>query len=265
MGLRFCSLSSGSSGNCQYVETDNLRLLIDGGMSGKRIETLLKSIDVEPNTIDSILVTHEHSDHVKGVGILSRRYNIPIWANKNTWVGMEKSIGEIKDKNIKIFKTEEQFDLKDLSIYPFEISHDAIEPVGYCIFYKNIKISILTDTGWVNNNIKKLLKGSKLYLLESNHDVEMLKVGRYPWYLKKRIMSDKGHLSNDDAGKLISEVVTGNGEVVLLGHLSKENNFPLLAYKTVKNIAEESGIDVNEDINLDLTYREKASKVYVLE
>jgi len=262
MGFKFCSLSSGSSGNCQYVETDNIRLLVDGGMSGKRIETLLKGIEVEPDTIDCILVTHEHIDHTKGVGILSRRYDIPIWANENTWVGMESKIGEVSDENIKLFTTEKQFDIKDLGVYPFRVSHDAEEPVGYCLFYKNIKISLLTDTGWVNNNIKDAIKGSSLYLLESNHDVEMLKVGKYPWYLKKRIMSDVGHLSNDDAGKLITEIATGKGEVVLLGHLSKENNYPLLAYETVKNIVEEAGIDINNDINIDLTYREKATKVY---
>lgn len=262
MGFKFCSLSSGSSGNCQYVETDNIRLLVDGGMSGKRIETLLKSIDVEPDTIDGILVTHEHIDHTKGVGILSRRYDIPIWANENTWIGMESKIGEVKCENIKMFTTERQFDIEDLGVYPFRVSHDANEPVGYCLFYKNIKISLLTDTGWVNNSIKDAIKGSSLYLLESNHDVEMLKVGKYPWYLKKRIMSDVGHLSNDDAGKLITEIATGKGEVVLLGHLSKENNYPLLAYETVKNIVLDAGIDINNDINIDLTYREKATKVY---
>lgn len=262
MGFKFCSLSSGSSGNCQYVETDNMKLLVDGGMSGKKIETLLKGIGVEPETIDSILVTHEHSDHIKGVGILSRRYNIPIWANQKTWGSMETKIGEISEENIKIFTTEKQFSMNDLGVYPFKLSHDAVEPVGYCLFYKNIKISILTDTGWVNDNIKESIKGSSLYLLESNHDVEMLKVGKYPYYLKRRIMSEEGHLSNDDAGKLIAEIATGKGEVVLLGHLSKENNFPLLAYETVKNIVEEAGININEDISLDLTYREKSTKVY---
>lgn len=262
MGFKYCSLSSGSSGNCQYIETDNVRVLVDGGLSGKKIETLLKGIGVEPDTIDCILVTHEHSDHIKGVGILSRRYDIPIWANENTWISMEDKIGEVSKYNIKVFTSEERFNMKDLGVYPFKVSHDAVEPVGYCLYYKNIKISILTDTGWVNDSIKDSIKGSSLYLLESNHDVEMLKVGKYPYYLKRRIMSEKGHLSNDDAGKLITEVTKGKGEVVLLAHLSKENNFPLLAYETVKNIVEEAGIDVNDDINLDLTFREKATKVY---
>src|SRR5690554_4787402 len=133
MSIKFCSLSSGSSGNCQYIETDNTRILIDSGFSGKRVEELLSSIDVSPDTIDAILVTHEHIDHVKGVGVLSRRYDFPIFANANTWVGMEKTIGKIKEKNIKVFISEEYFEIKDITIYPINIFHDAQEPVGYIL------------------------------------------------------------------------------------------------------------------------------------
>lgn len=262
MAFKFCSLSSGSSGNCQYIETDNIRILIDAGLSGKRIENLLKDIEVEANTIDCILITHEHTDHIKGAGILSRRYDIPIWANEKTWISMEGPIGEVKEKNIKVFDTEKDFQLKDLNIYPFRISHDAVEPVGFCLERNNTKISIITDTGWVSNAVRSKIKDSSLYLMESNHDVEMLKVGRYPWNLKKRIMGAEGHLSNEQSGEVISDIISGNGEVVLLGHLSEENNFPLLAYETVKNIIEDVGIDVHKDITLDLTHREKVTKVY---
>lgn len=262
MGFKFCSLSSGSSGNCQYVETDNTRVLIDAGLSGKKIESLLEDIEVEANTIDHILVTHEHGDHIKGTGILSRRYDIPIWANEKTWLSMEGRIGEISEKNINIFDTGKDFQLDDLNIYPFEISHDAVEPVGFCLYNNNAKISIITDTGWVNDNIRKKIKGSSLYLIESNHDAEMLKVGKYPWYLKKRIMSEEGHLSNEESGEVLSDIISGNGEIVLLGHLSQENNFPLLAYQTVKNIMEEVGVDIHKDITLNLTYREKVTEVY---
>ena len=264
MGIRFCSLSSGSSGNCQYIETDNTRILIDGGFSGKRIECLLSSIGVSPSTLDGILVTHEHIDHVKGVGILSRRYDIPIYANANTWAAMNGTIGEVKEKNTKVFITEKDQDINDIIIHPFNIFHDAIEPVGYLIYYKNIKISIVTDTGWVNDTIKDKIKGSSLYLMESNHDVTMLKEGRYPWHLKKRIMSTKGHLSNEDAGRVLGEVLLGKGEIVLLGHLSQENNVPSLAHETVKNYILNCGINVHKDITLDLTYRDKVTKVYTL-
>lgn len=262
MTFKFCSLSSSSSGNCQYIETDNIKVLIDAGLSGKRIENLLKDIEVEANTIDCILITHEHTDHIKGAGILSRRYDIPIWANEKTWFSMEGSIGKVKGKNIKVFNTEKDFQLKDLNIYPFRTSHDAAEPVGFCLEHNNTKISIITDTGWVSNDVRSKIKGSSLYLMESNHDVEMLKVGRYPWNLKRRIMGIEGHLSNEQSGEVISDIISGNGEVVFLGHLSKENNFPLLAYETVKNIIGDVGIDVHKDITLDLTYREKVSKVY---
>ena len=264
MGIEFCSLSSGSSGNCQYVGTDRTKILIDGGFSGKRIEGLLSSIDVCPTTIDYILVTHEHIDHVKGVGILSRRYDIPILANEKTWLGMENIIGKIKDKNRKMIESDRDFELMDLGIRPFRIFHDAAEPVGYCIFYKNIKISIITDTGWVNDDMKKKIKGSSLYLMESNHDIKMLEEGNYPWFLKKRVLSKKGHLSNIDAGLTLSEVLSGKGEVVLLGHLSKENNIPSLAHKTVGECIRNYGIDVNRDIDLDLTYRDRPTKIYTL-
>src|SRR5699024_871805 len=242
MKVKFCSLSSGSSGNCQYMETEKTRVLIDAGLSGRKIEDLLSTISVCPTTIDSILVTHEHRDHTKGVGIFSRRYDIPIYANEGTWTSMEGIIGKIEEKNIKIFITEEFFRVRDLDIYPFSIFHDAAEPVGYCLYHNNSKITVLTDTGWVNNHIKNAIKDSSIYLIESNHDVKMLKEGRYPRYLKDRIMSSIGHLSNKDSGSLIADVIEGKGEKVLLGHLSKENNSPSLAYNTVREILNESGL-----------------------
>ena len=213
--MKFCSLSSGSSGNCQYIETDRMKVLVDGGLSGKRIENLLSSIGVSIKDIDCILVTHEHMDHVKGVGVISRRYDIPIFANEKTWAAMSHLIGDIADKNIRIFQTNKGFELKDLAVYPFSIFHDAAEPVGYCLYHKNIKMSIMTDTGWVNDTMKKAIKSSNFYVIEANHDVKMLKEGRYPWHLKKRILSTRGHLSNLDAGKILTEVLSGNGETVL--------------------------------------------------
>ncbi|MFA7533670.1 MAG: MBL fold metallo-hydrolase [Tissierellaceae bacterium] len=262
MEVKFCSLSSGSSENCQFIEAKGTRLLVDGGFSGKRIEGLLSAIDVNPNTLDGILVTHEHIDHVKGVGILSRRFDLPIYANEQTWLGMKNIIGEIKEKNIKTFITEEYLSIKDISIYPVSIFHDALDPVGYIFNYKKTKISVITDTGWVNDEIKSKIKGSNLYLLESNHDIKMLKEGSYPWYLKQRILSTRGHLSNEDAGRILGEVISGEGEVILLGHLSKENNTESLAYETVKTLIDSRGIDVDKDIVLNMTYRDRASKVY---
>lgn len=264
LGIKFCSLSSGSSGNCQYIETGNSRILIDAGFSGKKIESLLSSIGVCPSTLDGIFVTHEHTDHSKGVGVMSRRYDLPIFANNNTWIGMNNTIGKISEKNTKIFKTDDYLDMKDITINPILISHDALEPVGYIIFYKKVKISIITDTGWVNDSIVSKIKDSQLYLMESNHDVDMLKHGPYPWYLKERILSKRGHLSNDDAAHVLGEVLSGNGETVLLAHLSQDNNRPDLAYKTVRDSIMSLGLDVDRDMCLELSFKEKATKIYTL-
>lgn len=264
MSIKFCSLSSGSSGNCQYIETKNTRILVDSGFSGKRVESLLSSIGVCPSTIDAVLVTHEHIDHTRGVGVLSRRYDFPIYANDNTWIGMEKIIGKVSEENTKVFISEEYFEIKDITIYPVNIFHDALEPVGYIFYYNKSKISIITDTGKVDDNMKSKIKGSDLYLMESNHDITMLKEGSYPWPLKQRILSPRGHLSNEDAGITLGDVISGRGETILLGHLSKDNNIPDLAHTTVKDILLKQGIDCKRDITLDLTYRDKVTKVYNL-
>lgn len=264
MTIKFCSLSSGSSGNCQYIETDNTKILIDGGFSGKKIEGLLSSIGVDPCELDGIFITHEHIDHVRGVGVLSRRYDLPIFANANTWMGMEKTIGKIKENNIKVFTSEKDLDIRDITVCPIKIFHDALEPVGYIIYYKKNKISIVTDTGFVNDIMKQKMKGSNLYLMESNHDVDMLKEGSYPWALKQRVLSTRGHLSNIDAGMVLGDLVSASGEIILLGHLSQENNKPELAHKTVKDSMMNLGINVDNDLTLDLTYRDKVTKVYTL-
>ncbi len=260
--MEFCSLYSGSSGNCQFIKTEKIKILVDAGLSGKKIEQSLKSIDENPADIKAIFVTHEHIDHIQGVGVLSRRYNIPVYANCDTWGAMETKIGKMKEENIKVL--DKEISLGDLSIIPFDVSHDAVKPVGYNIICKNKKISLLTDTGCVNSSIKHNIKDSQLLLMETNHDIELLKVGSYPWPLKKRIMSDYGHLSNETAAYLLSEVLTKGNETVLLAHLSKENNFPELAYKTVSDILIDEGFDIDNDLNLEMTYRNKASKVYKL-
>ncbi|NLY46343.1 MAG: MBL fold metallo-hydrolase [Tissierella sp.] len=265
MEIKFCSLSSGSSGNCQYIETKSSRILIDAGFSGKTIQGLLSSIDVDPTTIDAIFVTHEHIDHTKGVGVLSRRFGIPIYANEDTWVGMERTIGKIKEENIKIFTTEKYFEIKDITVYPLGIFHDAADPVGYIIHNKNKKISVVTDTGWVNDNMIDKIKDSHLYFMESNHDITMLKEGSYPWPLKQRILSTKGHLSNDDCGRILGNILKGNGEIVLLGHLSQDNNVPDLALETVKNCILSQGIDIEKDIVLGLSHRDRATEIFCLE
>ena len=258
--MEFCSLFSGSSGNCQYIKTENTTILVDAGLSGKKIQQEIVNIGEDPKKIDAIFITHEHIDHIQGAGIMSRRLNVPVYANKKTWDAMYPYIGNINPENIKTL--EECAEIGDLSVMPFDISHDSAHPVGYNIFYKNKKISIVTDTGCINELIINKIMNSDLLLIESNHDEDMVLIGPYPWPLKRRVLGEFGHMSNDTAGDLISKVVKRGTEIVLLGHLSKENNFPQLAYKTVENILKENSIDVNPGICLEMTYRDKSSKIY---
>lgn len=260
MNLKFCSLYSGSSGNCQFIKTEKTVILVDAGLSGKKIQQEMIKIGEDPQKIDAIFVTHEHIDHIQGAGVLSRRFDIPIYANEKTWSAMNPIIGDIKSHNIKIIS--EDAEVGDIFVQSFNISHDAASPVGYNIYHKNKKISMVTDTGCINANIIKSITDADLLLVESNHDEDMVLIGPYPWPLKRRVLGEFGHMSNDTAGNLITKAIKRGTEIVLLGHLSKENNFPQLAYKTVENILIENGIDVNPGVCLDMTYRDRSSNIY---
>ncbi len=259
MALRFCPLASGSDGNSIYVGTDSTHILIDAGLSGKRIETSIASMPyhLTCDKLDGIFVTHEHSDHISGVGVMSRRYNIPVFATQKTWIHFERhnSIGKISENNKRIIYKEENCILNDLTIKPFEISHDAAEPVGYSIFAENYKVSISTDLGYVSDSVKEHLSGSDILLLESNHDLDMLKNGSYPRELKDRVLSKRGHISNVTAGQTIAEIICPKLKHVYLGHLSAENNLPLLALDTVSRILEVNGIKIGVDLKLGMANR----------
>ncbi|QGU96641.1 MBL fold metallo-hydrolase [Clostridium bovifaecis] len=254
----FCPLYSGSSGNSIYVSSNYGSILIDAGLPGKSIESALASINREPNKIDGIFITHEHIDHVKGVGVLSRRYDIPIFANELTWKGMEKSIGKVKEENRKVIGVD-SINIKDMYIASYSIPHDASDPVGYTITCGKNKVSIATDLGYFSREVEENVKGSDIVLLESNHDVEMVKFGPYPYPLKRRILSDVGHLSNYDCGKAIVNMIKSNCKNVVLGHLSKTNNYPELAYETVVSVLREEGIKVNEDVLISMAKRDMPS------
>lgn len=260
MKLKFCSLYSGSSGNCQFIKTEKTTILVDVGLSGKKIQQGIINIGEDPKNIDAIFITHEHIDHIQGAGILSRRFDIPIYANEKTWEAMNTIIGDVKSHNIKIIS--EDAEVGDIFVQSFDISHDSANPVGYNVYYKDKKISMVTDTGCINQNIINSIKDADLLLIESNHDEDMVLIGPYPWPLKRRVLGEFGHISNDTAGDLITKAIKRGTEIVLLGHLSKENNFPQLAYKTVENILKGNGIEVNPGICLDMTYRDRASNVY---
>ncbi len=262
--IKFCSLYSGSSGNCIFVGDERTKILIDAGLSGKKIIEALTSIGENPAEISAILVTHEHSDHTRGIGILSRKFDIPIFANEKTWASMECEIGPVTIKNKLCFTTGAEINIGSLCVKPFSIPHDASEPVGYSFFSGSKKLTSATDIGHMNKTLLKELEDSDVLLLESNHDVEMLKVGPYPWHLKKRIMGDHGHLSNEMAGKVIAYLAEKGTRQFLLGHLSKENNFPELAYQTVLNALTEKKINVGTDVTLEVALRHGAGRMICL-
>ncbi|MBQ9657779.1 MAG: MBL fold metallo-hydrolase [Clostridia bacterium] len=253
--LNFCSLYSGSSGNSLFVQSDSTKVLVDCGVSSKKIEEALKQIEVDASSINAILVTHEHVDHVKGLSTFSSKYNIPIFANQETFDNMEKYITKVKDNNIKKFNVSENFTIGDLKISPFSIPHDAANPCGFNISDNHNKISIATDIGHMNNNLLKELEGSSFVLLESNYDTEVLKCCSYPFKLKSRISGPNGHLSNNIASKTISYLFKNGLKQAMLGHLSKESNFPELAYRTTIDELISNGIDENK-VRLSVASRE---------
>lgn len=255
----FCSLYSGSSGNSIFIGSDKTKILVDAGLTGKSIISALDNIGEDPSELNGILITHEHSDHVKGAGILSRKFDLPIYANEKTWVAMEKCLGKIKPHNIKI--VEKDFTIQDMEISSFRVPHDAVACRGYTVTQGGKKISIATDIGVFTEEIRNSILESDLVLLESNHDIEMLKFGPYPYDLKRRVLSEVGHLSNVDAGKAALEILKYGKKKIVLGHLSGTNNVPELAFKTVENIflEEKLSIGTGQDVDLALASRIRPS------
>ena len=247
-------------GNCLYVESDNTKLLIDAGVSLKKIEKGLDTINVSPSSIDGILVTHEHSDHIQSLGNLSKKFNLPVFANSETFDAMPKQTDKISTENINKFKIKQKFSINDIEITPFAIPHDAANPCGFNISCDDDKISIATDIGHMTNEILKQLEGSKFVLLESNYDTEVLKLSKYPFSLKQRIAGPNGHLSNEMASKVINYLLHDNLKTAMLGHLSKESNFPELAYQTVVNELINSNSDVSK-LSLSVASRNEPSKL----
>ncbi len=234
--MRLVSIASGSSGNCIYIGTDNTHILVDVGISNKRIEQGLNEIGIKGSELDGVVITHEHSDHVKGLGVLARKYGIPIYGTKETWKEIEtmKYLGEYPKELFSPILPDTEFSIGDMKIKPFRIDHDAANPVAYRISNTYKSVAVATDLGHFDQYIIEHLQGLDALLLESNHDVRMLETGPYPYYLKQRILSDYGHLSNDNAGKLLNYILHDKMKYILLGHLSKENNYEKLAYETVK-------------------------------
>ena len=234
--MRMCSIASGSSGNCIYAGSDTTHILVDVGISGKKTEEGLKKLGVKPQELDGIFITHEHADHINGLGVMARKYGVPVYATKGTLNAIRgiSSLGQIDEGLFREVQADQKITVKDMTINPMRISHDAAEPVAYRISHGKKKVGIVTDLGTYNDYTVESLRGMNALLLEANHDVNMLQVGRYPYYLKQRILGDRGHLSNERAGQLLSELLHEGLEAVVLGHLSQENNLPELAYEAVR-------------------------------
>lgn len=264
--MRMMSIASGSSGNCIYIGSDNHHILIDAGISRKRIMEGLEKIDLSIKDIDAILVTHEHADHIGGLGVISRKDNLPIYASNGTIKGIKAStsLGKMPDDIYVNVNANEDFIIGDLTIHPFRISHDANEPFAYTVSNNNKKMAVCTDLGMYDDYTISNLKNLDAILLEANHDVRMLQVGRYPYYLKQRILGNYGHLSNESSGRLLGELLHDDIKGILLGHLSQENNLEQLAYETVKvEIDLGDNIYKSNDFDIEVAKRDNYSKIIV--
>lgn len=241
--MRASVLASGSKGNSTYIETKESKILVDIGMTCLYIETKLKKLAVDPKEIDAIILTHTHVDHVNGLKVFVKKYNTKVYLTDK----MLKDIKEIFDlQNYELI--ENDFSIKDLNIEVFKTSHDASDSNGYIFNESNKSLVYITDTGYINRKYKEKLSNKNIYIMESNHDIKMLQEGKYPYHLKQRILSDRGHLSNEMSSKYLSEFIGDNTKKVILIHLSHENNNPDIALTTLKNKLNEESIKFNNII-----------------
>ncbi|MDD4601214.1 putative metallo-hydrolase YycJ [bioreactor metagenome] len=249
-------LASGSTGNAVFLNFGETKILVDAGISTRRIKQGLAAIGTDIANLDAVLVTHEHRDHVSGLATLTKKYRVPVYASHATLEAMycRSVMPEECCCTLDV-----SLDIGAVKIEPFSISHDAADPVGFNLFKDNIKCSVATDLGFATDSVKKALSLSDVMVLEANHDVDMLQNGSYPWYLKKRILSNRGHLSNNDAGWLLARLARRNRTKVMLAHLSQENNRPDLAETTVSAILEEQ--QCRQDIELMMTYPDRIASV----
>ncbi|WP_066310604.1 MBL fold metallo-hydrolase [Bacillus sp. FJAT-29814] len=250
MSLRYSILSSGSTGNALYVESDEHSFLVDAGHSGKQMEQLFEHIDRDISKLSAIFVTHEHSDHIKGIGVLARKYKLPVYANEKTWLAMESSVGVIPTEQKFVFDMESVKSFGSVEIESFGVSHDAAEPMFYVFHHGGRKLVQITDTGYVSDRMKGIISNADVYIFESNHDVQMLRMGRYPWNIKRRILSDVGHVSNEDAALAMSDCIGDQTKRVYLAHLSLDNNMKDLARMSVTQTLQSRGVIVGEQFEL---------------
>lgn len=253
-------LASGSSGNAVLVIMGQHRILVDAGISCRRIERGIAELGMKVNDLDAVLLTHEHRDHVAGLDVLIRRYKLPVYTRTETWknIGCYKNLPpeccQIINKNIAI---------KDLQIEAFNISHDAVDPVGYAFYAEGQKCVLVTDLGLVTSEVQQAVRGANALVLEANHDLNMLHQGSYPLFLKQRIRGKRGHLSNVDSGKLLCDIFADKPIEVFLAHLSQENNRPAVAEESVQYMLSQAGIKAGKDVVLHRTFPDRTSSLHI--
>lgn len=234
MSLAYCTLLSGSGGNSAYIESGTDAVLLDAGASGRELFRLLEVQKLDPARLRAVLVTHEHSDHARGVGVVARRLKLPVYATAGTWRGMERAVGPLPDHLVRVVRTGEAFSVGTLTVTPVPLSHDTLEPCGYVVEAGGSRVAFVTDTGVLTEVAFRLASLADGLVIEANHDTGMLKNGPYPFFLKKRILGDTGHMSNEYCGTILKELVGEKTRHVLLAHLSRENNLPDLALAEIR-------------------------------
>lgn len=262
--MKVSILASGSTGNVTYIETPEHKVLVDAGLSGKKIANLMASIDRDINEVDSLFISHEHTDHCHSAGILARKYGMDVYANQGTWDAMAHKIGNVPAELCHVFDPNTTLGLGDLDVESFSVSHDAAEPQFYELHHAGKSFVIITDTGYVSEHVEGVIKDADGYLFECNHDLEMLRIGRYPWPLKQRIIGDEGHLSNEDGANALMDVIGRHTKRIYLGHRSQDNNLKSLAHLTVASMMTERDFGVEHDFQLYDTEPEQATKLITL-
>lgn len=263
--MKLFSIASGSKGNCVYVGSSGANILVDAGISRKRIVEGLALIDILSEDLDAILITHEHSDHVAGLGVMSRKFNVPIYGTEETLdkIKNNKTLGKINPELFNIINPDEGFMIADLKLTPFSTFHDASNPVAYTLETEDKKVGIATDLGKYNDYIIENLENCDILFIEANHDENMLMVGDYPYYLKQRILSENGHLSNESSASLICKLISHKVKHVILAHLSNDNNFDDLAYETVLSQLKIMECDLS-NLTINVAKKEAPSELIVI-
>ncbi|AMB96645.1 MBL fold metallo-hydrolase [Aerococcus urinae] len=262
--MRICMLASGSTGNVTYIETPQRNILVDAGLSGKRIEELLQEIGRDAKDLDAIFISHEHSDHSKGAGIMARRYQLPIYANADTWSYLEQKCGKLDADQKIIMEPGERISFGDVDILSFPVSHDSINAQFYAFQKDSKQFAMMTDLGYVSDRLAGLVYNSDALMIESNYDNDMLRMGKYPWRLKQRIFSDRGHLSNVETAEALTKMIGERTKRVYLGHISRENNLNALALETNTAILKENGLGVGYDFDLYETHHYQPTDLFTL-